>query len=118
MTEEKRNIFSIKGYTLTAVCYIWDYVEFRFDDDMILRVLVDFTVVREGQRFSSQLAGSKDAVCGLIGKDVSKIKIGEEDVSVCFSDNSCLIISLNEYDPMSGETMHFVFTPDSVHDVW
>jgi hypothetical protein len=59
------------GFELSAICFVRDYVELHFDGP-ILRSLAAPAVVLRGRRIEYPETGSRDALCGLIGRTVER----------------------------------------------
>jgi hypothetical protein len=62
-----RSFEDLAGSELSGVCFVRDYVEFRFDGP-VLRSLASPVAVVDGVRFESPDAGSTDALRQLIGR--------------------------------------------------
>ncbi len=68
-----------------------DYVELNFDGP-ILRALSSPTLVLAGRRYDFPGAGSRDALCRLIGRTVLQTRDESDRLSLEFSGGSRLVI--------------------------
>ena len=78
-------------------------------DGSILRALTPISVVIKQRRFVFPEAGSRDALCELIGRRAIVIVICDEDsIRLAFDDASTVLIPLGEEFRSSPEAAHFV----------
>jgi hypothetical protein len=104
------------GERVSAVCFVWDYVEIRFDGT-ILRSLSNPIVRVRGELFRYPDSGSRDALCQLVGATVRGLTIDEGRALELSTDNDCnLTIPLASAD--GDETMHFLPGPNQPLSVW
>lgn len=102
------HLFSIQGEELNAVCFVMDYVEFHFNG-MVLRALNMPVLEVQGETVSFPNAGSRDALCGLIGETVVAVQIQESKaIQVSFTNQKVLRISLQIIAGGGPEAAHFV----------
>jgi hypothetical protein len=96
------------GEPLNAVSFVMDYVELHFNGSW-LRCLAPPTVSSPGQQsVTFPAAGSRDALCALIGARVQAIAAMDGgELRVAFSDGTIVTASLS-YDAREGpEALHF-----------
>ena len=111
-------LYEIVGEPMSAVSFVYDYVELHFDGK-ILRALPPVSVVSERGRFVVPEPGSRDALCELLGRSVINIAVCNEDsIKVEFSDNSLVIIPLSENYRSSPEAAHYVPGDRQPMEVW
>ncbi len=68
-TSAARDFEELIGQRVSAVCFVSNYVELHFDGP-ILRSLADPSVTVDGERHRFPERGSRDALCGLVGREV------------------------------------------------
>ena len=71
-------IESLLSEQVNAVSFVMDYVEFHFNGP-ILRALSNPVVEYQGHRVRFPDAGSRDALCSLIGSDVASVNVRPDD---------------------------------------
>ena len=103
------------GRELSTVAFVRDYVEFHFDGP-ILRSLARPIVHAGGVRHEFPEAGSRDALCGLIGRVVEGADDLPDRLSLRFSDDAILDIP-KASDDAGAEVAHFVPTVKGKLDV-
>jgi hypothetical protein len=100
-------VFSLVGEELNAVCFVMDYVEFRFNGP-ILRAMNSPWLETPGGNLVFPTNGSRDAFCALIGETVVDIKIvPDELLRVSFGERS-IRIPLRIDKSTGPEAAHFV----------
>jgi hypothetical protein len=118
MTEQKRNISMLIGRSVSAVCFVMDYVEFHFDGP-ILRSLSNPTVTFPGNESTFPTPGSRDALCSIIGATVEAIEVEEGTAMLVRLDSGHTItVPLDLGSRIGPEAAHFVSQEDHVMDVW
>jgi hypothetical protein len=96
------------GSQLNTVAFVMDYVEFKFNGP-ILRALTDPIVDTGTSRHLFPSAGSRDALCELIGSDVRSVVVRPRDrIEVDTDRGAKLIIPLDEESRRGVEAAHFV----------
>ena len=105
MTDLTPDLQFLVGQPVSGVYFVVDYVELHFDGSY-LRCLADPTVQRDGVGVTFPSAGSRDALCSLIGSEVRSIRGAVEgELSVRFSDGAALTTSLRSDEGL--EVLHF-----------
>ena len=96
------------GDSINAVAFVMDYVEFHFNG-RVLRSLTDPILSVGADRFVFPDAGSRDALCTLIDKKVTKIE-ARDDIAIClqFGSDTALTIPLDQSSRTGPEAAHFV----------
>ena len=118
MMKNVREVSDLVGEEISAVCFVRDYVEFHFDGP-ILRSLLNPIVCHDGVECRFPEAGSRDALCKLIGAVVHCINLQENHaLKITMSDNLELIISLDASCGEMSEVMHFVPKINGPIQVW
>jgi hypothetical protein len=118
MLKPDDKILSLIGEPLSGVAFVQDYVEFHFDGK-ILRSLTAPWVDFAGVAHPFPEAGSRDALCSLIGSVAEGLR--EEDnveIEVQFSGGAKLHIPLAERHRVGPEAAHFVPGLNQPMDVW
>ena len=108
---------SLRGEELNAVCFVMDYVEFHFNGP-ILRALSDPKVKLSDASWRFPEAGSREALCGLIGLTVEEVfVIAGREMELRFAADKSLFIPLQ---PKVGspEAAHFVPNLSGPIQVW
>jgi len=100
---------------LSGVAFIRDYVEFHFDGP-VLRALVDPVVDVSNRIVASSDTDWRNALCALIGREVTKLEIKENVVcEVTFISGESVKIDLSTGE---AESLHFVPGPNQAIEVW
>jgi hypothetical protein len=94
------------GWEVSSVCFVRDYVELHFDGP-ILRSLAAPIVCDADGRFQYPTAGSRDALCRLIGQVVERADDDRERVLLRFADGAEIHIP-KAAPGMGPEIAHFV----------
>lgn len=103
---------------LSAVSFIHDYIELVFYEKIIRVFTASFLKNTEGE-YKYPQAGSRDALCSLIGKTVVSINIlGGERVELYFSGGEALAIPLSSENQEIIEAMHYVSGQNQPIEVW
>ena len=107
MTDLTPDLQFLVGEPLNAVSFVMDYVELHFNGSY-LRCLTSPTIARGGKVVRFPEAGSRDALCALIGAEVRAINaaVGEE-LRVEFSDGTLVSAPLSYDDADGPEVLHF-----------
>jgi len=113
-----QHLSDLVGEQFSAVCFVRDYVEFHFDGP-ILRSLSNPRVSIQGTQYHFPEAGSRDALCRLIGSTVRELKLEEHQVlRVTTTENDEIVISLDPKDLHWPEAMHFLPQLNGPIQVW
>ena len=116
MSKQIHNIDDLVNDELSAVSCVRDYVEFHFDGP-VLRALSDPQLEVGGTRVQFPGEGSRDALCALIGRQVTRAEvIQREYIRLEFGD-ARLTISLRQSDLNGPEAAHLMGYPDGMA-VW
>ncbi len=114
----KSKIYSIINESLSAVCFVMDYVEFHFDGK-IVRSLTNPILKVSNENFEFPDSGSRDRFCSLIGQTVIDITLKEEDrIELIFNTGNKLIIPLLESKRIGPEAAHFIHGYNQPMEVW
>jgi hypothetical protein len=99
---------------LSAVCFVMDYVEFHFNGPVV-RSLSSPVVIEGGERHAFPNHGSRDALCGLIGRSVAEALDEPDQLLLRFAGGAALQIP--KRDPEAGaEVAHFIPMVDGTRD--
>ena len=99
---------AIVGQKLTSVVFIWDYLQFKFEDpDITLTVYTKPHVKANRISFSWHDFGVKDHLVDIIGKELISVEEQNDSFSFKFSNSSELIITSAENDDVSPEALDF-----------
>lgn len=113
----KMKIQDLVGHQVSSICFVMDYLEIGFDGP-IVRCLGEVIVSGSDERKLFPQTGSRDLLCGLIGKEISMVNI--VDGSYCklnTKDGWQVCINLQE-SAENPETMHFVPGENEPIQVW
>lgn len=96
------------GEELNTVAFVMDYVEFQFNGP-VLRALTNPIVQATGSLTRFPEAGSRDALCSLIGLEVVAVQIRKDDrIDVVMDGGRVLTIPLDAKSRVGAEALHFV----------
>ncbi len=96
------------GEQLNTVAFVMDYVEFGFNGP-VLRALTNPVVEFGGRHYRFPEPGSRDALCALIGSDVSAVTIREEDrIELALDGDRRLTIPLDRASRRGVEAAHYL----------
>ena len=96
----------LQGEQLSAVAFVRDYLQLSFDGPCI-NVTNPLTVHAQTSTVTSWQPGFRDALCAQIGKIVSSATFeAGKALSLRFTDNSVLSISLRPSDYTSAEAIY------------
>ena len=119
-TADNANPFEqLVGQGVDEVVFVRDYVQVRFDDYALLTCVSDPVVTRDGQSLQFPKAGSRDALCSLIGVDGSEQEyprldtaqfIAGEKIELAFTTGQVLTVSLVPSHP-GWECAHLSVPP-------
>lgn len=112
-------IETLIGEALSGVAFVLDYLEFHFDG-MVLRALTAPTLtLGSGIQYTFPDAGSRDALCSLIGHTVEALTVEEDvNIGVTFSGGARVDIPLAPEARSSPEAAHFVPALNQPIAVW
>jgi hypothetical protein len=116
MTGDMRELEDLVGCELSAVAFVRDYVEFQFDGP-VLRSLAPPVVIVGALRHEFPQAGSRDALCELIGRLVEGAAELSDRLSVSFAGDVLLEIPRSSSKDTLFEVAHFVPMPGGKYDV-
>lgn len=103
---KRTSIEDLVGLELSSVCFVRNYVEFHFDGP-ILRSLAPPTIELDGHVAAFPGAGSRDALCELIGRVVDKAEDLPDRLTLGFTGSAQLTISKTSEDA-GAEIAHLV----------
>jgi hypothetical protein len=114
----ERTVESLVGEELSTVSFVRDYVEFHFDGP-VLRAIAN-PRVEDGSRVAVfPGAGSRDALCALIGRIVRAVDACDGvHIRLVFRDGPTLTVPLDVASLRAGEGAHFQSTRTSPVQVW
>ena len=119
MTKELQ-VTDLIEMSVSSVCFVMDYVEIHFDGP-ILRCLSDPILVTDAEEWTFPEAGSRDALCSLIGQRAQEVKLDDaRAMEMRFESGVRLIVPL-DLDATKGkgpEAMHFVPIVGGPIQVW
>jgi hypothetical protein len=107
MRSDMQELKDLVGCELSTVAFVRDYVEFQFDGP-VLRSLAPPVVVLDGIRHEFPQAGSRDALCELIGRPVEGATELPDRLSVSFAGDALLEISRSSSKDTLFEVAHFI----------
>lgn len=106
------------GEQMSAVAFVMDYVELHFNG-RIVRALANPIVQVDGKRIRFPGVGSRDALCQLIGRSVSKAELVEGIAFTChFGGSDAIVVPLDAARHGLPEAMHFQDSPNGPLMVW
>lgn len=116
--EESHSLERLVGEEVNGVCFIMDYVELHFNGP-ILRALTAPVIRTEQGQWLFPASGSRDALCGLVGKTVASV-VAQDAISLrcAFESGESLTIPLDEASRTGPEAAHFVPGPNQPIAVW
>jgi hypothetical protein len=95
------------GEQLNMVCFVMDYVEFHFNGP-ILRALTSPIVSFPDGSWQFPGAGSRDALCRLIGTEVESVDVSRDKIELVMYHGAQLVIQLGEASRRGPEAAHYV----------
>jgi hypothetical protein len=105
---------ALAGSELSAVCFVMDYVEFHFNGPVV-RSLSSPVVIEEREQRVFPDPGSRDALCGLIGRSVVEASDDPDQLLIRFAGDAELQIPKS--DPEAGaEAAHFIPMVEGTRD--
>lgn len=118
MKKEIQEIADLVGEQLSGVCFVQDYVELDFNGP-ILRSIADPLITGPSQEMKFPQPGSRDALCALIGRKVTKAKIQvRENLNLDFGEGYTFSIPLDSDHAQNGESAHFLPAGTASMKVW
>jgi hypothetical protein len=118
MSVSQPSVERLVGEQLSAVCFVQDYVELHFDGPVI-RALTNPVVEFEGQRLTFPAQGSRDALCGLIGRGVARVQLQSAvALTMHFEGGGSIAVPLDANSYRGAEAMHFQDSPSGALQVW
>lgn len=106
------------GRTVTAVCFVADYVDLTFDGP-ILRALTEPKVFQKhGGVLRFPNPGSRDALCSLIGRTAVSVTEDASEIRVNFDSGENFSIPLDMPSRVGPEAAHFVPEIGGPIQVW
>ena len=95
------------GEPLNIVSFVMDYVEFHFNGPRI-RALTNARVRIDGRDHEFPDAGSRDALCSLIGEEVREIQLKDsQHLKLTFASGKRLLIPLDNDSYIGPEALHW-----------
>jgi len=111
-------IFGLRGATVTAVCFVHDYVEVHFGE-RVVRALSDPLVSVGSREVAFPCPGARDALCGLIGTQLVDVELDSLlELRMKFSRGSSVCVPLDQARRENPEALHFVPGVDQPIEVW
>ena len=111
MNTGRPGIETLEGEELNGVAFVMDYVELHFNGP-VLRCLAPPTVAGAKGSYTFPLAGSRDALCALIGATVSSVEIAEgRHIRVTFNEARAVTIPLAPEARIGPEAATFQMAP-------
>jgi hypothetical protein len=107
MRSDMQELNDLVGCELSTVAFVRDYVEFQFDGP-VLRSLAPPVAILDSIRHEFPQAGSRDALCELIGRLVEGATELPDRLSVSFAGDALLEISRNSSKDTLFEVAHFI----------
>ncbi len=108
MAEGNSLFASLLGEPMNAVSFVMDYVEFHFNGQVV-RALSSPAVQIGSTRTTFPDAGSRDALCSLIGDAVAEIEVDEESsLRLLFTSGARLSVPLDSAHRVGAEALHFM----------
>jgi hypothetical protein len=94
---------SVRGLEVGSIIFVRDYLQISLDGPGF--TLITWPRVKlGGKTLSQQTPGYRDALCQLIGKTVVDVaKIPHEQLTIVFSENILLEVSLKDEDRRAAE---------------
>lgn len=104
--EESSILKSIEGLEVGSVIFVRDYCQICFDG-AILSLITWPSVITNQETFDHKMFGYRDMLCRLIGNAVCKVVETTDAVTLLFSNNLALEISLRDEDREAAEAIIF-----------
>ena len=115
---ESNPIADLVGHQLSAVVFVQDYVQLQFDGP-IITVFTPVSVVRDSHTSTFPDAGSRDALCSVIGKTLTGQSLRNEDALILeFEGGVTLRVPLDFDSRVGPEAMNFHSPDRRVLNVW
>ena len=101
-----QGVGDLLGKEISGVAFVRDYVEFHFDGPILRSISDPYVTIGEATyRFSK--AGSREALCRVIGSTVESLELVEGEHFEFSTSNGCRIrIALDAANQKHGEAMH------------
>jgi hypothetical protein len=107
MTDLTPDLQFLVGEPLNAVSFVMDYVELHFNGSYV-RCLMPPTVSHDGSTLTFPGLGSRDALCGLIGAEVTVVQAEDGgELRIEFAGGGVVTASLSHESRPSPEALHF-----------
>ncbi|HEY6807339.1 MAG TPA: DUF6188 family protein, partial [Gemmatimonadales bacterium] len=84
----------LEGQRLTAVTFVEDYVQLQFDSAAVLTLTVPVTIQAGTERLMVPAAGSRDALCALIGREVTTAESTVAQLAIHFGTGHRILADL------------------------
>ena len=117
MIPEESHIGELAGESLSAVSFVHDYLEFRFDEK-IIRSFSAPAIGDRGEVVTANVPGWRDALCSLIEGFVLSVRLPTKEnqfIEVFFSDGRKLFLPTSE---RGSEAVHYVAGENRPIEVW
>ena len=117
--DTESGIYAIRGEALSGVAFFQDYVEFHFDGKVVRSLTAPTLAVPNGKGYTFPEAGSRDALCSLIGFVVENVLVKEnQHIELVFSGGYTARIPLEISERTGPEAAHYVPGLNQPIDVW
>jgi hypothetical protein len=106
-----RNVNSVHdlvGETVDTVCFVADYVELDFAGPIVRFLLYPVTIGCGSSQVNFPEAGSRDALCLLIGRAVTGVDLSESALVLSFDESTVVTARIDEADARGPESVQFV----------
>jgi hypothetical protein len=108
------SLTALEGSRVSMVCFVADYVEIDFDGPVLRAVAPPTIVLRGGAPVTFPEAGSRDALCRIIGDDLEAVEARPEQLLLSFRAGARLEIPIGQ----EPESVHYVPHPGGPIKVW
>jgi hypothetical protein len=117
-TSESSILKQLKNEKLSAVVFVQDYVQLQFNGPCLTSYV--WPTIRESSNtFCRKTPGYRDALCALIGEEVSKTsEEANEQLRIHFNHGTILEVSLKESDRDGPEAAMMSDPSGKQWDVW
>jgi hypothetical protein len=114
MSAQSFDVSDLVGEQFSVVAFVMDYVEFHFNGP-VLRSLTNPIVQTETGRVQFPAAGSRDALCSLLGSRVedASVLVGDR-IEIRTDASQTLIVPLDDASRRGPEAAHLVPVDETV----
>jgi len=103
----KDSMSELIGRDLSSVEFVQDYMQFHFDGSHLSTLTLPSVRTEFGILILGQL-GYRDALCELIGKNVTAVSVTSEELSVFFNNGESITVSLRDNDYRGPEAINYI----------